>query len=70
MDKFQYFQNLANENGKFALEVGYQFDQESGLQQELEAAQLSGKVTLIDITPLDISRGSPGKLYRVFKING
>lgn len=54
---------LANENGKFAIELDYVGSAE--WQLAFERLQLSGRIRLIDLSPV---ADFPGKLFRVFMV--
>jgi hypothetical protein len=54
--------SLANERGKFAIEVGFRIDREE--QDGLEELLLTGRVRLIDVSPIADMPGS----FRVFQI--
>lgn len=53
---------LANENGKFAVQLGTPFRQEAQILA-FEEMQITGWVRLIDVTPI---AEYPDRLFRVF----
>lgn len=52
--------DLANEQGKFAIQVGHVLSQEK--QDALEELLITGRVRLIDVTVIALTQG----LFRVF----